>query len=328
MSLDPAACALACCRWPQPCRAAGRGADRYALIVAGATRRAGIRHAIRRVDARSGEVARRAHEVRAGAGHGPDRDAPSPTAAATAANVRRALTSIRDRMTRDDLLFIVLIGHGTFDGVDAKFNLVGPDLESADWAALLRPLPGRVVVVNTSSAQLSVPRAAGGPRRGSSSPRPIRPRSGSTPCFPEYFIRALDRRRPRTSTRTAASRSGRRSPRPAATCGATTSSAASSRPSARCSTTTATASAGRSAIPATTGRSRAARYLDESLPGAAPTDEVLLKLLQRRATLEADVEDLKIRKTFLPPAEYAKEFERIMIELAKVSHDIRARAKS
>ena len=29
------------------------------------------------------------------------------------------------RMTRDDLLFIVLIGHGTFDGVDAKFNLVG-----------------------------------------------------------------------------------------------------------------------------------------------------------------------------------------------------------
>ena len=103
-----------------------------------------------------------------------------PEAAATAENVRRALASIRDRMTRDDLLLVVLIGHGTFDGVDAKFNLVGPDLESADWAALLRPFPGRVVVVNTTSAQLSVPRAARGPAARSSSPRPIPPRSGST----------------------------------------------------------------------------------------------------------------------------------------------------
>ena len=69
-------------------------------------------------------------------------------------------------------------------------------------------------------------------------------------------------------------------------------------------------------------------YLDESLPGAQPTDEVLLKLLQRRSTLEAEIEDLKIRRQFLPPAEYAKEFERLMIELSQVSHDVRARAKT
>ena len=59
-----------------------------------------------------------------------------------------------------------------------------------------------------------------------------------------------------------------------------------------------------------------------------PTDEVLLKLLQRRASLEADVEDLKIRKTFLPPAEYAKEFERLMIELARTTREIRRRGKT
>jgi hypothetical protein len=64
------------------------------------------------------------------------------------------------------------------------------------------------------------------------------------------------------------------------------------------------------------------------LPGAAPTDEVLLRLLQRKTALEAEVDDLKIRKTFLSAPEYAKEFERIMIELAQVSHDIRARTKS
>ena len=44
--------------------------------------------------------------------------------------------------------------------------------------------------------------------------------------------------------------------------------------------------------------------------------------------LEAEVEELKIRKTFLTATEYTREFERIMIELARVGHDIRARMKS
>ena len=44
--------------------------------------------------------------------------------------------------------------------------------------------------------------------------------------------------------------------------------------------------------------------------------------------LEADVEDLKIRRTFLPREQYAREFERLMIELSQVSHDIRARTKT
>ena len=48
-----------------------------------------------------------------------------PATAPTAANVRRVLTAVSQTMARDDLLLIVLIGHGTFDGVDAKFNLVG-----------------------------------------------------------------------------------------------------------------------------------------------------------------------------------------------------------
>jgi hypothetical protein len=32
----------------------------------------------------------------------------------------------------DDVVFVVLIGHGTFDGRVAKFNLPGPDLTPAD----------------------------------------------------------------------------------------------------------------------------------------------------------------------------------------------------
>jgi hypothetical protein len=37
-------------------------------------------------------------------------------------------------------------------------------------------------------------------------------------------------------------------------------------------------------------------YLDEPLPGALPTDEVLVKLLQKKTAIEADLDELKIRR--------------------------------
>ena len=49
--------------------------------------------------------------------------------------MRRIMSALRRQMQTEDLLFVLLIGHGTFDGVDAKFNLVGPDLGSAEWAS-------------------------------------------------------------------------------------------------------------------------------------------------------------------------------------------------
>jgi len=53
----------------------------------------------------------------------------------------------------DDVVFIVLIGHGTFDGKIAKFNLPGPDMTPADFDPLLKRLKARhVVFVNTASA--------------------------------------------------------------------------------------------------------------------------------------------------------------------------------
>jgi hypothetical protein len=68
-------------------------------------------------------------------------------------------------------------------------------------------------------------------------------------------------------------------------------------------------------------------YLDPDIPGAAPTDEALLDLLQKRATLQMDAEELKQRRALMTPDEYQQEFERLMIELAKVSREIRRRQK-
>jgi hypothetical protein len=49
-------------------------------------------------------------------------------------------------------LWLVLIGHGTFDGRTARFNLRGPDVSATDLAEWLKPLTRPVAVINCSSA--------------------------------------------------------------------------------------------------------------------------------------------------------------------------------
>ena len=49
-------------------------------------------------------------------------------------------------------LWIVLIGHGTFDGRDAKFNLRGTDITDSELAAWVKPLKRPLAVIDCSSA--------------------------------------------------------------------------------------------------------------------------------------------------------------------------------
>lgn len=49
-------------------------------------------------------------------------------------------------------LWLVLIGHGTFDGREAKFNLRGPDISADDLAGWLKPFRRPLAVILTSSA--------------------------------------------------------------------------------------------------------------------------------------------------------------------------------
>jgi hypothetical protein len=74
-------------------------------------------------------------------------------AAATRANVRAALDKIARDAKPQDALVVMLIGHGSYDGVDYKMNLPGPDLSAADLAALLdRVHASRQLVVDMTSA--------------------------------------------------------------------------------------------------------------------------------------------------------------------------------
>jgi hypothetical protein len=253
-------------------------------------------------------------------------ESPDAAQSATAANVRRAVTDLRARAKAEDLLFVFLIGHGTFDGVDAKFNLVGPDMDLAEWAALLRSFPSRLIVVNSAPASSPFVERLSGPRRVVVSATDSVVQRFDT-VFPEYFIAAFGEessdidKNGRTSIWEAFAWAAGAVRRHYQQRG----QLATERPLLDDNGD----GVGREASSQGADGSFASRtYLDAPAAGAPPTDEVLVELLQRRASLVAEVEELQVKKAFMSPGEYAREFERIMVALARVGRDIRARNQS
>ncbi len=62
-------------------------------------------------------------------------------------------------------LWLILIGHGTFDGRDAKFNLRGPDLTAIQLGDWLKPLKREIVFIHTGSASGPFVKSVAGPGR-------------------------------------------------------------------------------------------------------------------------------------------------------------------
>jgi hypothetical protein len=72
---------------------------------------------------------------------------------ATKAKLMQALQQVAGEAKPDDDFVLILIGHGTFDGFEYKFNLVGPDISGDDLAELCDKIPAkRQLVVNSTSA--------------------------------------------------------------------------------------------------------------------------------------------------------------------------------
>ena len=71
---------------------------------------------------------------------------------ATKAKVEASLSRIASQAKPQDAFVLMMIGHGTFDGTDYKFNLPGPDISATELAALLNKIPaGRQLVVDMTS---------------------------------------------------------------------------------------------------------------------------------------------------------------------------------
>lgn len=74
-------------------------------------------------------------------------------------------TIMDESQQADAALWLVLIGHGTFDGRTAKFNLRGPDLPAKDLAEWLKPIARPLVLIDTSSSSAPFLGILSGPNR-------------------------------------------------------------------------------------------------------------------------------------------------------------------
>jgi hypothetical protein len=101
-------------------------------------------------------------------------------------NVKSALGKFAQEITKDDTLFVMLIGHGSGSGGDAKFNLVGPDLTATEWNALLQPISARIAFVDD--------RASAGFRRDWPGERVIITATTRPPGLPPDVWRGVHRR--------------------------------------------------------------------------------------------------------------------------------------
>ena len=73
--------------------------------------------------------------------------------APTREQIRARFAQLAAEAKPADAFVLMLIGHGTYDGVDYKFNIPGADITGAELAALLDRVPAtRQLVVNTTSS--------------------------------------------------------------------------------------------------------------------------------------------------------------------------------
>jgi hypothetical protein len=74
-------------------------------------------------------------------------------AAPTRDQIRSKFGDLAKQAKPDDSVVLMLIGHGSFDGVEYKFNIPGPDITGAELASLMDKLPAtRQLVVNMTSS--------------------------------------------------------------------------------------------------------------------------------------------------------------------------------
>jgi len=74
-------------------------------------------------------------------------------AESTRAKITDVMTQVAKEVKSDDAFVLTLIGHGSYDGRDYKFNLKGPDVSGIELAALCDRIPAtRQLIVNTTSA--------------------------------------------------------------------------------------------------------------------------------------------------------------------------------
>ncbi len=242
---------------------------------------------------------------------------------ATAESVRATLKTLTAKVQAPDLLFVMLIGHGTAPEVgESKFNLVGPDLSVAEWAQLLSGVAGRLAFVDATSSSLAFLKGLSGPNRVVIVATD-NPAMKYHSVFAGAFIEGLqapeadldkDGRISLWEAFTYAAKQVQRSFEQKGTL-----------PTERAALDDDGDGVGRSAGAEGKDGSLAGVTFLEPAPSSKTKDPELKKLLLQQEDLTNQIQALNRRQSSMTPDAYSKELERLTTELALVAREIRQR---
>jgi hypothetical protein len=259
-----------------------------------------------------------------------ERAAPS-VRRATREDLRAVFQDVAVRVAKDDVLLVLLIGHGTSGDEGARFNLVGPDLTAPEWAALIKPIAGRVVFVNAASGSFEFLERLAGRGRIVLTAADSAAQQYET-VFPQFFIDAFG------SEDADLDRDGRVSIWEAFQ----TASAGVKNwfdEQGRLATERAMLDDNGDGIgteageqgpvlnlsKASDGQLAQVTHLQRDDPGAATADAELAALLRQRAAVQSRIEQLRADKANVLPDQYERELETLLVELARLERQIRSR---
>jgi len=249
-------------------------------------------------------------------------------ARSTKANVLSALAAMARAAAPHDDILLVLIGHGTSEGEDVRFNLPGPDLTPAELATALAAFKTqKVAVVNTASASGGFVAPLAAPDRVVVAATASALERNAT-VFPRYFVDAL------AGTDADFDKDGQVSILEAfryateevarhykeenelqvehAVLDDNGDGKGSRAPTAD-STDGRLATTFRLGVPHGTAATAA----------PATADSVLARLYAERTGIQKKIDDLRARKASLPPAQYEEQLENLLVELALKDREIR-----
>jgi hypothetical protein len=241
-----------------------------------------------------------------------ERDPTRIRSRSTSENVTKAFADLAARARPSDEVFIVLIGHGSFDGRVAAFNLPGPDLAVTDYARLLEKIrSARLVFVNTASSSGEFAKGLAGPGRAIVTATKTGGERNET-RFPAYFVEAF------TGDGADRDRNGRVSVQEAFEYARTKVRQAFERegyiPSEH-----ATLEDGGTGLAGTlfleSDRARSADI-------AKVSDPALRAALEDKRNLEDQIAALRLRKAGMPPEQYDQELEKLVTALAQKTRAI------
>jgi hypothetical protein len=242
-------------------------------------------------------------------------------AQATASQLKDTLNAIARDAKADDDFVLILIGHGSFDGVEYKFNLVGPDLTAGEIAAMCDRIPARrQLVVDTTSASGGAIQALERPGRAVISATKSGTEKNAT-VFARYWVEALQD--PAADTDKSDSISAME-----AFTYATKKTAAFYDSQKRLATEHAVFDdAGHGEPVREAGNGQGALMSSFALLrlGAsqqAANDPAKRALLAQKEELEQKIDTLKYQKAAMDPADYKKQLTAALLELAKVQEGL------